>query len=275
MNLAVSNIAWPAEQDEAVAASLSALDIKGIEVAPTKVWPAPLEATSAQVDAYRQFWESRGIAVVAAQSLLFGQPRLTLFEDPATRRQTLDYLRGIVGICAQLGAQALVFGSPRNRQVGRGDPILAWQAAVDFFGQLGEAAAAAGTVIAMEANPPEYGTDFVTHADQAVELVRAVNHPGFWLHLDSGCMTLAGDPVALIAENINLIRHFHVSEPGLGIIGSGQVQHARFARELREHAYERWISIEMRQGQPFSLEALSGAIRFTMQAYGNGLGPGS
>jgi D-psicose/D-tagatose/L-ribulose 3-epimerase len=269
VKLAISNIAWPAEQDEAVAARLSALQVTGIEIAPTKIWQSPLQATSAQIDSYRRFWESRGIAIVAAQSLLFGQPQLTLFDDPATRRAALDYLRQIVPICAQLGAHALVFGSPRNRQVGSRDKAEVWQIAIDFFGELSEVALTAGTVIGMEANPPEYGTDFVNHTSQAIDLVRAVNHPGFRLHLDCGCMTLAGDSLSLIAESMPLVRHFHVSEPGLVPIGSGAVNHQEFARQLQEHAYDKWISIEMREPQPFSLEAVSAPIEYTSRIYLN------
>jgi sugar phosphate isomerase/epimerase len=227
-----------------------------------------LEATTSQIDSYRRFWESRGIAIVAAQSLLFGQPQLTLFENSETRAKTLAYLGKTVGICGQLGAEALVFGSPKNRRVGSGGPTEAWQAAVDFFGQLGETAAAAGTTVVMEANPPEYGGDFVTRTAQAIELVRAVGHQGFRLHLDSGCMTLAGDSVALVGESMPLVRHFHVSEPGLGAIGSGAVRHADFARELRRYGYSRWISIETRESQPFSMDAVSAAIRYAASVYG-------
>ena len=267
MKLAVSNIAWPVEQDAAVAAALSTLRVQAIEVAPTKIWPSPLEATGVQIDAYRRFWETRGLSIVAAQSLLFGQPHLTLFENAATRSRTLEYLRGMIRVCGQLGAEALVFGSPRNRQVGDADQTAAWQAAVEFFGRLGEAAAEVGTVIAMEANPPEYGADFVTRATKALELVRAVNHRGFRLHLDSACMTLAGDPVTLIGESLQLLQHFHISEPGLAAIGSGAVKHAEFALQLRAHAYGRWISIEMREGQPFTLDALSAAVRYATDIY--------
>jgi sugar phosphate isomerase/epimerase len=151
--------------------------------------------------------------------------------------------------------------------MGAANPTVVWQAAIDFFGQLGDAAAAAGTVIVMEANPAEYGTDFVNRTAQAIDLVRAVDNPGFRLQLDCGCMTLAGDPLSLIGEGMPLARHFHISEPGLGIIGSGAVDHATFARELRTHGYNRWVSIEMREGQPFSLDTLSGAISFALSAY--------
>ena len=267
MKLAVSNIAWPAGQDEAVATALTSLAVEGVEIAPTKVWPAPLEASGAAIDAYRRFWESRGIAIVAAQSLLFGRPDLTLFDDPETRRRTLEYLRGIVRLCGRLGARTLVFGSPRNRRIGNGDRTVAWQAAVDFFGDLGEAANLAGAVIGIEANPPEYDADFLIRAEEAVALVRAVNHPGFQLHLDAACMTLAGDPVSLIGENIGLLHHFHISEPSLGKIGTGAVPHAAFAHELRTKGYNRWVSIEMREQQPFSVDALSDTIRYALGIY--------
>jgi sugar phosphate isomerase/epimerase len=273
VKLAVSNIAWPANQDEAIAKILCDLGVGGIEVAPTKIWPAPLTATDEQIDQYRRFWEARGIAIVASQALLFGKPELTLFENSDTRSRTLDYLKGIVRVCARLGAGALVFGSPVNRRVGERDPAAAWHAAVDFFGQLGESAFSEGTAIVMEANPPEYKADFATHASDAIRLVRAVNHPGFRLHLDSACMTMAGDPVSLIGESMDILRHFHVSEPFLGMIGldttgSVRVDHAQFAGELRKRGYAHWISIEMRESRPFAVESLGAAIRFTQKVYG-------
>ena len=88
MRFAVSNIAWPREQDAAVAGVLSEFGIEGIEIAPTKIWANPLTATDAEIADYRQFWNERGIAIVAAQALLFGKPELTVFESAETRQRT-------------------------------------------------------------------------------------------------------------------------------------------------------------------------------------------
>jgi D-psicose/D-tagatose/L-ribulose 3-epimerase len=145
MKIAVSNIAWPADLDDTVAVRLAEQGIRGIEIAPTKVWPVPSEVPDAEVDAYRRFWESRGISIVAAQALLFGRPDLVLFKDAYTREQTLAYLQAIIRRCGRLGARALVFGSPKNRQIGSENPAAGWQQAVDFFGRLGEIAASEGT----------------------------------------------------------------------------------------------------------------------------------
>src|SRR5205814_634198 len=151
------------------------------------------EASDAAIDEYRRFWESRGISIIAAQALLFGHPELTLFEDAAIRERTFAHVSGMVRVCARLGAQALVFGSPKNRRIGNRNLMDVFPIAIDFFGRLGEIAAASATCIALEANPPEYCADFITDAGQAATLVMLVNHPGFRLHLDSACMTLVGD----------------------------------------------------------------------------------
>lgn len=110
MKLAVSNIAWPVERDADVAALLTAMQVQGIEVAPTKIWPDPLAVTDAALDAYRKSWNDRGIEIVAAQALLFGKPELTLFDDSNIRTKTSAYLRKIIRLCGRLGCGALVFG---------------------------------------------------------------------------------------------------------------------------------------------------------------------
>lgn len=268
MKLAVSNIAWPVEQDVTVADELAALGVSGIEIAPTKVWPAPLEATDAEIDAYRRFWEARGIAIVAAQALLFGRPELTLFDGAEVRERTLDYLRGVVRVCARVGAKALVFGSPKNRRAGARDRTAVQQEAIDFFGRLGAAALAEGTAVVMEANPPEYGADFVTCAGEALELVRAVGHPGFRLHLDAACMTMAGDdPGAIVPDATPYLAHFHASEPQLAPLGTGSVAHGAFAAALAAARYDGWMSIEMRQVDPFDVAHIRDAVAVARAHY--------
>src|SRR5262249_55603349 len=56
MRLAASSIAWPAGADEEAAAVLRAGGAAGVELAPTKVWASPAEATEADARAQRAFW---------------------------------------------------------------------------------------------------------------------------------------------------------------------------------------------------------------------------
>ena len=268
MKLAVSNIAWPADQDAAVARLLKSLGVGGIEVAPTKLFPKPLEATPADITAVRHFWELHGIEIVAAQSLLFGRPDLTLFDSEEARRETHAYLAHLIQVCAKLGAQSLVFGSPKNRRLGTTPRDEAFRTAVEFFDDLADIAQAEGTCIVFEANPPQYGADFVTTAGEAIDLVSEVNHPGFRLHLDTACMTLARDPLPATFAAFPLLRHFHVSAPNLEAPSRADgVDHAAFAEQLRTCGYEGWVSLEMREATPFALEALADAVRFVKEQY--------
>ena len=270
MNVAISNIAWRREEAAGVADLLKELGVKGIEIAPTMVWPKPLEASDSAIRDHRRFWESRAMRVVAMQSLLYGRPDLTLFESEAKREETLAYLEGVMSLGGKLGARALVFGSPKNRFVGNLAPEEARAIAVSFFRRAGDLAAKEGTVLCIEPNPPRYGCDFIRTIEEGRDLVGDVASPGFGLHLDAAAITLSGEkweePLAKAAPGLC---HFHASEPDLAAIGSGRVDHERFGQALRRAGYKNWVSIEMRASQDGpNAGRVRAAIERVLRAYG-------
>jgi D-psicose/D-tagatose/L-ribulose 3-epimerase len=278
MRLAISNIAWPAGEDTAVAPMLHAHGVEGVELALTKVWSEPLEMPAAEVRAYRDTWEKQGLRIAALQALLFGKPHLTLFGRESVRRQMLDYLAAIVERAGWLGASALVFGSPKNRQRGEQSPSEAWAIAVPFFRELGRIARQHGVYFCIEPNPSAYGCDFVTTVAEGIELVDAVGEEGFGLHLDTGGMALAGDPpTASIASAGERCRHFHVSEPFLAEVGGGTVPHGECARALHARGYRGWVSIEMGEtkavdGWQAAIERALGFVQMTYAVGGSHVG---
>lgn len=269
MRIAVSNIAWRSADDEAVATLLTGHGVTAIEVAPTMIWPRPLEVEPAQVLAYRDWWERRGIRIVALQALLFGRPDLRLFGAAGEVAETLDYLSGIFRLAALLGAGPLVFGSPKNRVAGALPERELDGLARRFFQSAGASAEAHGVVLGLEPNPREYGCDFITNAAEARALVAAVASPGFALHLDAAAMTLAGDGPDAVGAGF-LPVHFHISEPYLAPVGTGGVDHAAFARALHASGYEGWCSIEMRAPEGESpLDAIARALELAVAVYGD------
>jgi D-psicose/D-tagatose/L-ribulose 3-epimerase len=269
VKLAVSNLAWSPERDERVARLLRELGVPGVELAPTKIWAKPLEAAPGEVAAYRRFWEGHGLSVRALQALLFGRPDLTVFGDEATRQQTLAYLCGMCSLAQELGACVLVFGSPRNRAVDGRTATEVEPVAVEFFGRVAEAAERCGVTFCLEPNPPVYGCDYLTRADEAAALVRRVGRPGLGLHLDTACMALAGDAVEeVLPRAVACLRHFHVSEPQLAPVGTGGLDHGPAAAALRECGYAGWISIEMRAaGDGTELVRVEQAVRAVQETY--------
>lgn len=271
MKTAISNIAWNPEDDERVAAWMKELGVEGVEIAPTKLWPKPLEATVDQLVSYRRWWEKRGIPIVAMQALLFGRPELAIFETPAKRDETLHYLERIMAVASALGAGPLVFGSPRNRKTNGRSPHEVEAIAIEFFRRAGDAALRHHVTLCIEPNPTQYDCDWVTCAADGTDIVKKVDHPGFRLHLDAAGMHMAGDDIdRSIHAARDVLSHFHVSEPHLGPVTNGSVPHDKHAQALKTIGYSGWTSVEMRQhSQAHPQAELQRALEFLRRTYGN------
>jgi sugar phosphate isomerase/epimerase len=271
LRLAASNIAWMPEQDDAIADLLVAEGVSGVEIAPTKWRERPLNASAIDVAAYRRAWEDRGLRIVSMQSLLFGRSDLQLFATESQREATVDYLRRTIDLGAALGARTLVFGSPKNRARGSMPEREATSIAIETFRELGAHAGERDVLFCLEANPPEYGCDFITTTAEAVSLCRAVDQPGFCVNADLGGMTLShDDPGLCVADAAGAIGHFHASEPHLSELGASS-DHQRAAEGLARIQYPGWVSIEMRNVVPFAseanVEAVGRAVRLAKSAY--------
>jgi D-psicose/D-tagatose/L-ribulose 3-epimerase len=269
VKLAVSNIAWDPSADAAAAALLLREGARGVEIAPTKWRDAPFEAPAADVSALRRGWEERGLPIVALQSLLFGRPDLQLFGTESERAALLDHLRKAADFAAAVGARSLVFGSPKNR-MRRGKSMReAMTIACDSFRALASHAREREVVFCIEANPPDYGCDFITRTSEAAELCRLVDDPALRVNADLGGMILAGeDPADAVANAGSLVGHVHASEPQLAELSSSAA-HERAGSALAERNYGGWISIEMRTPPATEqMPALARAIRLATAAYG-------
>jgi D-psicose/D-tagatose/L-ribulose 3-epimerase len=271
VNLAVSNIAWEPSQDDVVADLLRRAGVGGVEIAPTKWRQRPLEASSADIAAYRRRWEDRGLPIVSLQALFFGRPDLHLFGDARSRAEMLAYLRGIMRLGAGLGARAFVFGSPKNRLRGSLSPPEALDIATRFFRVAAGYASEHGAALCIEANPPAYGCDFMTTTAEAVELCRRVDHPAVRVNADLGGITMSNENVRASLETAKaFIGHFHASEPNLAPLGTS-ADHDAAGSALEAIGYTGWVSVEMRvpsQAADENIIAVESAVRLALGAYG-------
>lgn len=267
MKLAASNIAWQPAEDDGIARILRERGFTGVEIAPSKRWQSPLDATANEIVAYRDSWRRRGLQIVAMQSLLFGRPDLQLFGPPTVRAALRDYLVALIEIAGGLGARALVFGSPGNRKRGAIPLDEANGIAVDFFREVGAAATSRGCVLCLEPNPTVYDCDFINTTAEAVSLCQRINHPGVAVNGDAGAIAINGeDPIETISGSVAWFGHFHASEPSLAEVGNGPVQ-AACAVALDAARYDRWVSIEMRSLESASVEAMSRAAAVIGRMY--------
>jgi len=247
MKTSISNIAWPAKDDDVALDLVAELGFNGVEIAPVKAFGPLAEVDDAALRSFKASVSARGLAVSAMQGLLFGQKDVHLFESSAARARLGDALFRVAEIAEFLGARSCVFGAPTVRDPGELSPKAAREIAVEFFRMVGDRFAEAGTTLCIEANPQRYGCRFVTHTREAGDLVGEIGSAGIRMQLDMGTIFVNGESPSVIVETASVTGHVHVSEPDLLPVGSGSADHAPLASGLAASGYDRWLSVEMRQ----------------------------
>lgn len=243
MLAAISNIAWGPDDDEAMYDLLGRLGIAGLEIAPTRLFP---ENPYGDRDRVRECLDSlarRGLTVVSMQSIWYGRSE-SLFGSADERQSLYDYTLAAIDFAEAMGCRNLVFGCPRNRNVPQGaNPADL----LPFFRLAAAYAAHRGCVIGMEANPPIYHTNYMNTTPQVLELIGAVDNPGFALNLDVGAMLYNGESVELLRGRVKSISHVHISEPMLRPVEPRKL-HRELMELLREEGYSGYVSLEMAKG---------------------------
>ncbi|MBP3609398.1 MAG: sugar phosphate isomerase/epimerase [Lachnospiraceae bacterium] len=243
MKLAISNIAWPVAENEKMYQTMSDMGFTGIEIAPTKLFPtAPYAHLSETAKWCEKMKKEYGLQVASMQSIWYGRTE-NMFSSAEERKCLLEYTKEAVRFAEVAGCGNLVFGCPRNRNIGENAEL---EEAVSFFKDLGEYAYAHGTVIGMEANPPIYNTNFINDTASAIALIKEVDSKGFRLNLDFGTVLQNEESLETFCDNVGLINHVHISEPGLEKIRERQ-EHKVLAEMLWNAGYQGFVSIEMKQ----------------------------
>lgn len=272
MILGMSNIAWLPEERLEAYAILAGAGFSGLEIAPGLFFHAaadPFAPDDRTAAAALAEIADAGLALVSMQSLLFGVTGAALFGGPDARAAFETGMHRAIALAARFGIPNLVFGSPLQRRV---PELLAMDDALDHaaevFRTLGDAAMAAGTRIAIEANPAAYGTNFCTTLDEALAFVALVDHPAIQPHLDLGAMHMNGDFASVPARLPALaprLSHVHVSEPDLAPAPADPVALAPLLQGLAAAGYARAVSIEMKRA-PDGLAAVRRAVLALAQA---------
>jgi len=246
MRLAISNIAWDINEDEAVATLLQRFAVDAIDIAPGKYFPEPAKATNEDIAQVKNWWAERGIEITGMQALLFGTTGLNVFGSADSQAALLTHLVAICRIGAGLGATRVVFGSPKNRDRSGLNDQEALDMAIPFFRQLGDIAQASGVTICLEPNPTCYGANFMTTSAETAQVVKCIAHPAIQMQLDTGALTINSEnSLVVLHDCAALIGHVHASEPDLLPLGDGGTEHGQMAAALSQYLPTHVVTIEM------------------------------
>lgn len=263
MKLSISNIGWQAVAFQHVYELMKEYGYAGLEIAPTRIFQ---ENPYGDLNAARKWAvgikEDYGFEIPSMQSIWYGRSE-KIFGSEEERESLIDYTKRAIDFAETIGCKNLVFGCPRNRSIPENAKV---EDSIPFFKAIGDYAYEHSCIIAMEANPPIYNTNFINTTEQALELIRMVDSNGFLLNLDMGTMIENGESVSVLEGSEKYIHHVHISEPGLKPIEKRDL-HNELGDLLRNVGYDEFVSIEV--GRQEQVENLTSMMKYIRDIFGS------
>jgi sugar phosphate isomerase/epimerase len=231
-----------------VCRTVKEIGFDGLEIAPFTLAPRIEELDQARRRELRAMVEDAGLATIGLHWLLARTEGFYVTSpDAAVRRATAEYLRSLAEATRDLGGSLMVLGSPKQRDL---LPGVTYDQAVDYAIDVLERVLpsldSTGVDLCLEPLAPSE-TNFLNTCDQAMELIRRVDHLRLRLHLDVKAQSSeAGTTVPdLIRRHASRAGHFHAQDVNLRGPGMGAVDFGPIVTALVDSGYDRWISVEV------------------------------
>lgn len=225
------------------------LGYDGLEIAPFTLSTAPEKISAGEAANIRATVESFGLVVTGLHWLLVKPDGLSLTDPDATRRaRTLEVMKRLSGLCAELGGAVLVHGSPKQRQIAAGETHgVALARLQDGLAQVATVAAAHHVIYCIEPLSSRE-TPLLNTVAQAAALVRAVGHPHLRTMIDCSAAGLSeSESVPDLLDRwlpTGMIGHIQFNDPNRRAPGQGEMKFGAILAALRRNGYGGAIGIE-------------------------------
>jgi D-psicose/D-tagatose/L-ribulose 3-epimerase len=243
------------------------LGYAGLEVAPFTLGENAYRMPAAERAALRRAAKDAGVAISGLHWLLVAPAGLSITStDRAVWERTVDVMRRLVELCAELEGSYLVHGSPAQRRIGNGaERAEAAKRGEAAWAAIADDAAKAGVAYCVEplAAPD---ADFVNTLEEAAALVRRIGKPALKTMLDTSSAGLTEKtPVADLVRKwmpTGLIAHVQFNDRNRRGPGEGADKFAPVVRALHETRYAGWIAMEPFQYKPDGAACAARAIGY-------------
>jgi len=267
MKLSVSNIAWNNDELKSYLILLRNLGCDGVEIAPSRIWKEPVNAKKEEIEHLKRLVKRCGLSISAFHALLYNKPNFYLFGDESIRRITVSYLKNLIKLAGRLSTGILVYGSPKSRKIGDNNYDRCYRIAMDTFRDLAREAEKYDVCFCIEPLGPSE-SDFIQTAEEGYQLVRDVDSPGFGLHLDVKAMLDSKEDFSGVFEKYaSMLKHFHISDPGLAPPGYTGLDHRPIGKALFKSGYDGFVSIEMKEQFAGTQESVKAAVKYVQERY--------
>lgn len=157
--------------------------------------------------------------VSAIQSLFFGIPNVHFMQEREGFIALKTHLQYLIKVSRAYNIKYILWGSPGTRQ----NALASFDDEV-MLSRLSELLSLfknENVEFMVEAVSPKFGCEFVNNSVELISLYKRMNSSKFSLHLDTGQMIDEGlDVLSVIENNLEHLKHLHLSEPDFGYSGS-------------------------------------------------------
>ncbi len=224
---------------------------EGVEIAPFTLVKAGVdEIASARRKEMVLQMKDAGIVCAGLHWLFVAPPAGLHFTTPdaALRQKSVDYLDKLIDFCGDMGGESMVFGSPAQRGT---SPGISVSDAINYFAEgllkVADHARKRKVSILIESLGKSQ-TDVINTLDEAVNLVKRINHPNIATMFDyHNTENETESLVNLVEKHFGNIRHVHVQNMDGTMLRSGQVPEELISimRMLKKREYNKWVSMEV------------------------------
>ena len=214
-----------------------AMGYDGLEVAPFTLAANPLEIGERDAAEFRRVADDHGLPIFGLHWLLVAPSGLSIVSpDDAVRERTVAAMRRLIGLCAELGGNYLVHGSPQQRSVPAGSTHAeALARATECFAAVADAARAAGVIYCIEPLSTRE-TDLINTVAEAAQIVDAIGSPALRTMIDcSAAGQTEAEPVAALLSRwigSGHVAHVQANDPNRRGPGQGAMAFAPIMEAL-------------------------------------------
>ena len=252
MKFAICNEMYEGWDFGAACADIAESGYDAVEIAPFTLGDNPTEISEHDARKIGDLAKACGLAVTGFHWLLQKPEGLHLTcPDIEIRKRTKEVLQHLARICAAVGGEVMVFGSPKQRNVLPGETYdAAFGRAVELLREVSNVAHPLGVTLALEPLAAKY-TNFMVNAGETVRVIKAVDHPACRLHLDVNAMCSEEKSIDdIISEHREYLAYFHANDPNLRGPGFGDVDFVPIAHALKKVGYDGVVSVEVFDYKP-------------------------
>ena len=220
---------------------------EGIEIAPFTFAEDVNEISATKRAEILSLSKQNNLEIIGLHWLLASPKGLSISSpNKNIREKTIAYLRDLLNFCADLNGKLMIFGSPKQRDI---FPSSTYEDTYNYvrdgFLKILPLAEEKNVTIALEPLTKKE-TNFINTAEDALKMIKEINHSNFKLHLDVKAMSGEEKPIPEIIESAkDYLVHFHANDPNLLGPGFGEVDYQPIKESLKKIDYNGYLSVEV------------------------------